>query len=171
MESFKQCLFISFDQEFTGLGNELTRNPFATLGEFYNNKLRSTAGFIVIQFGLTCFFLDDDDPKKIRYKSYNFYVYPRNRGTCFQCEGDAMSFLARNRFNFNKLFDGGISFCDIAEGERQKNKLVEKQTKRAEQQESGVPDTSQHIPVGDQDKALVDTKWLVLDSQPILKMY
>lgn len=148
--------FIAFDQEFTGLSSEQIRNPYATLEEVYANKLRTANGFVVIQFGMACFF---DDTNGLSYRSYNFYVYPRRRHTMFQCEGEAMSFLARNNFDFNKLFRDGISYCDIRESERLKDQLRERQEKRAEVLSTGSPDTGNHILVPEREEALVQRIW------------
>lgn len=145
--------FVSFDQEFTGLSSEQIRNPYATLDEVYSNKLRTGLGFVVIQFGLTCFYLDD--PSGISYRSYNFYVYPRKRNKVFQCEGEAMAFLARNNFDFNKLFRDGISFATIPEEQQMRELLRERQSKRAEVISSGVPETGNHILVPEKEEEMV----------------
>lgn len=145
--------FVSFDQEFSGLASEQIRNPYATLEEIYSNKLRTSNGFVVIQFGLTCFFLDD--PSGVSYRSYNFYVVPRRRHNVFQCEGEAMAFLARNNFDFNKLFRQGISYCTIPEEAKMREQLVERQAKRAEIAATGVPETGNHILVPEKEEELV----------------
>lgn len=145
--------FVSFDQEFTGLSTEQTRNPYATLEEVYSNKLRTAQGFVVIQLGLTFFYLDE--PNGVSYRSYNFYVAPRKRHSVFQCEGEAMAFLARHNFDFNKLFRDGISYATIPEEERLREQLRERQAKRAEVLSSGVPETGNHIVVPEKEEELV----------------
>lgn len=145
--------FVAFDQEFTGLSSEQMRNPYVTLEELYSNKLRTANGFVVIQFGLTCFYLDD--PSGVSYRSYNFYVCPRRRNNVFQCEGEAMSFLARNHFDFNKLFRDGISYCTIPEEERLREQLRDRQAKRAEVLKSGQPETGNHILVPEKEEELL----------------
>lgn len=153
ISDIKRSRFVAFDQEFTGLSSEQIRNPYATLEEIYSNKLRTANGFVVIQLGLTCFYLDD--PNGVSYRSYNFYVCPRKRHTVFQCEGEAMSFLARNNFDFNKLFRDGISYCTIPEEERLRQTLRERQAKRAEVVSSGVPETGNHILVPEKEEELI----------------
>lgn len=146
--------FCAFDQEFTGLSIEQVRNPYATLEEVYSNKLRTAEGFVVIQLGLTLFYLDD--PSGVSYRSYNFYVCPRKRHTVFQCEGEAMAFLARNDFDFNKLFREGINYCTIPEEARLREQLLERQAKRAEILSSGVPETGNHILVPEKEEQLIE---------------
>lgn len=149
-----------FDQEFTGISSDNARNhPYATLEEVYHNRLKTTSGFVVIQFGLSCFWPDSDDGDKYLYKSYNFYVYPRGRRHVFQCEGEAMSFLAKNNFDFNKLFRDGISYSDAIEADKMRERLVDRQEKRAEVLESGVPDTTKHILVPDKEEILINKVW------------
>lgn len=158
IRDIQRSLFVSFDQEFTGLSSEQTWNPYATLEETYSNKLRTGCGFVVIQFGLTCFFGkgNDDDGGGLTYRSYNFYVCPRRRHSVFQCEGQAMSFLSRNNFDFNKLFREGIPYCDILEGEKLKELMRGRQTKRAEVISTGLPDTGNHIKIPEKEEALVE---------------
>lgn len=88
-----------------------------------------TKEFIVIQFGLTAFFVqkgtgenDVDVPSPIKYKTFNFYLYPRSETQRFACQGGSMSFLASQNFDFNKLFMDGISFCDLEEASNLREK-------------------------------------------------
>lgn len=52
-----------------------------------------------------------DNSEKISYKSYNFYVYPQGKEQNFRCSGSCVTFLASQRFDFNKLFRKGVSCC------------------------------------------------------------
>lgn len=70
------------------------------------------------------------DPDKFTYKSFNFYVYPQGKDQVFKCSGSSISFLAEQKFDFNKLFGNGVSCCtqDVAQklratyDERKKNR-------------------------------------------------
>lgn len=108
---------------------------------------------MVIQLGLTCYYLDE--PSAVSYRSYNFYVCPRKRHTVFQCEGEAMAFLARNNFDFNKLFREGINYCTIPEEERLREQLRERQAKRAEMLSSGVPETGNHFVAPEKEEPMI----------------
>lgn len=112
--------FFAIDCEFTGCGDSLDQCSYDSPSEYYGKIRKHTEGYIIIQFGLTAFRLDKNS-KKFISKTYNFYVYPHLRGQTFSCHGDSISFLAKNRFDFNKLFNYGISSCNITEA----NKLLE----------------------------------------------
>lgn len=72
-----------------------------------------------------------DNPEKFTYKSYNFYVFPQGRDQHFKCTGSSLTFLSEQNFNFNKLFQKGVSCCtqDVAKklrtvyDERQRNRI------------------------------------------------
>lgn len=105
--------------------------------------------------GLTCWFVEND---KYKYKSYNFYVYPRSKKHIFQCQGDAMQFLATNGFDFNKLFLEGISCCGTDEAENLKKTISERQKLRADLLNGDVTeiDVSNHIPIPLEEKDRID---------------
>lgn len=109
---------------------------------------------------MTAFRANDD---KYLYKSFNIYTYPRFRDVVFKCQGDSMSFLADNGFDFNKLFRDGISCINLAYGEKRRTMLLEKQALRSaalkEATECDKIDISNHIPVsGDDQLWLTDVK-------------
>lgn len=136
MKDIEESAFISFDGEFTGLASERNIMPFDTSEEFYLKQLRTSAGFILIQFGVT-FFKVKIDPKtgseKVTCKSFNVYIYPQSKNAVFSCQGQSLSFLASNGFDFNKLFTKGISFCNSTEEEKLRKEIKEKQALRSEQ--------------------------------------
>lgn len=111
--------FFAIDTEFTGLRVYNTINQFSSPSEYYTAINDQTKDFIVIQFGLTAFYAPKTDEEKdvvpIKYKTFNFYLYPRAEKQRFACQGGSMSFLASQDFDFNKLFRDGISFCDLDE--------------------------------------------------------
>lgn len=137
VQDIEESAFLSFDGEFTGLASERNILPFDTSEEFYLKRLKTSSGFILVQLGLT-FFKVKNDPadngvEKITCKSYNIYVYPQSKQATFLCQGQSLSFLASNGFDFNKLFKNGLSYCNSAEEEKMRKELVEKQTLRLEQ--------------------------------------
>lgn len=131
---------MSMDGEFTGLETEKSVLAFNTSEEVYTKIQQNSKDFILIQLGLSLFRVstdepenaDDDAPKtsKTSCKTYNFYVYPRNRSAWFSCQGESLSFLAQNGFDFNKLFAGGISYCSKAEENKLRADLLERQEAR-----------------------------------------
>lgn len=117
--------FFSIDTEFTGLLRYNSINQYSSPSEYYNSVNEQTNEFIVIQFGLTAFYVpktgdggDAGGLETIKYKTFNFYLYPRAESHRFACQGGSLSFLASQNFDFNKLFADGISFCDIEEAAR-----------------------------------------------------
>ncbi|XP_055310617.1 poly(A)-specific ribonuclease PARN-like isoform X2 [Sitodiplosis mosellana] len=114
-EVIEKAAFFSIDSEFTGLYNERTL-PFATPSEFYKKLHGGTDDYIIIQLGITAFYISEDKSDTFTYKSYNFYVFPQNRDQIFKCSGSSLSFLAEQKFDFNKLFREGVSCCtqDVA---------------------------------------------------------
>lgn len=84
-----------------------------------------------------------DDPEKLLYRSYNFYVYPQGRDQDFKCTGSNMMFLSEQNFDFNKLFRKGVSCCTQEVAEKYRKQLEEKQKYREDQVnnvESGAVD-------------------------------
>lgn len=129
-------MFVSIDGEFTGLG-ERNVLPFYTCEEFYQKQLKTSSDFILVQLGLTIFKAKqdpaEDGAEKVTCRSYNIYVYPQSKNATFLSQGQSLSFLATNGFDFNKLFTSGISFCNSAEEGKLRADMKEKQALRLEQ--------------------------------------
>lgn len=135
LKDIEESAFISFDGEFTGLANERNILPFDTSEEFYVKQLKASSGFILVQLGLSCIKVrkNEDGTDKVTCKSYNIYVYPQSKNATFLSQGQSLSFLASNGFDFNKLFCNGISFCNAAEEEKLREEVKVKQAVRMEQ--------------------------------------
>lgn len=145
MKDIEECAFVSLDGEFTGLASERNLMPFDTSEEYYLKQLKTSRGFILIQLGLTFFKVkknpEGGDPgEAVTCKSYNIYVYPQSKSATFSCQGQSLSFLAENNFDFNKLLKSGISYCSSAEEEKLRQEVKEKQTQRAEQLKQRISD-------------------------------
>lgn len=154
-ETIQKSQFFIIDSEFTGISTEFNITPFDTPEDFYLKTIKTSSGFILIQLGLTCWFVENE---KYKYKSYNFYVYPRSKKHIFQCQGDAMQFLASNGFDFNKLFLEGISCCGTEEAENLRKTISEKQQFRADilNGDGTEIDVSNHIPIPLEEKDRMD---------------
>lgn len=143
----KDAQFFSIDTEFTGLNCNDRTTLYDTPAEYYDKIQENTNGYIIVEYGLTAFFVDDaaspattaaDDetanaggdtangPPRFRYETFNFYVCPRSRKQTFRCQGESMAFLASHNFDFNKLFRDGISFCDMPEANEMRQQLSER---------------------------------------------
>lgn len=148
---------MAFDQEFTGLFQENTfSQPYSSIGSHYSKIQRAFDEYIVIQLGLTAFWVDPEDETKFQCKSFNIYLWPRGRGGSFRCESSCIEFLVNNGFDFNKLFSKGVPCCPLQEAEKMKTQLQQRQTKRAEQLAKAEPDISSHIPIPDEEKETLD---------------
>lgn len=118
--------FVSFDTEFSGLGQNRHHNLFDTLEERYKKVKDSCLNYAVLQVGL-CFFYKNDDKdsgNKYKCKSYNFYTFPYKvngvpRGVVsdkvFSFQPSAFHFLAGHSFDFNKWIKEGISYMTLDE--------------------------------------------------------
>lgn len=138
-EVIKTAAFFSIDSEFTGLNTD--RNvPYESPSSFYKRLCTSSNEYIIIQLGITAFRLSTDDPEKFTYKSYNFYVYPQARDQVFKCLGTSVTFLAEQKFDFNKLFRSGISCCNREVAQKLRTQMEERQRHRENlnNAESGV---------------------------------
>lgn len=74
--------------------------------------------------------MSEDDPDKFKYRSYNFFVYPRGKRQKFLCQGESLRFLSSQNFDFNKLFRDGISCCPQDEATKLRVSFDEKNAKR-----------------------------------------
>ena len=135
-------------------GNSIS--AFDTPEDLYLKTNEATNGYIIIQLGLTAFTIVDENSSKFKYKSYNIFAYPRARQQTFKCQGDSLAFLASVGFDFNKLFLEGVSYCDKGEAEILKKRMEERQSTRAQEQQSDKVNTSHHIPVPDEVKPLIE---------------
>lgn len=103
--------FLSIDGEFTGLlaGNAI--NSFDTPSECYTKYRNGSKDFLLIQFGLSAFRWDDKS-KSYKHRDYTFYLFPRQEiksasEKFFLCQSSSLEFLAKHKFDFNKLFYEG----------------------------------------------------------------
>lgn len=135
VKDIEESAFISFDGEFTGLASERNIMPFDTSEEYYLKQLKTSAGFILVQLGLSFFKVkkDPEGVEKVTCKSYNIFIYPQSKNAVFSCQGQSLSFLAANGFDFNKLFTMGISYSNSAEEEKLRQEIKEKQALRMDQ--------------------------------------
>lgn len=138
--------FFAIDTEFTGLQQRNFVNQFSTPSEYYAATNEHTKDYIVIQFGLTAFYVPKsgvdtaDGLSAIQYKTFNFYLYPRAESQRFACQGGALAFLSSQNFDFNKLFRDGISFCDLDEAATLRGK---------QDVQNVIPDAQVAVPVAE----------------------
>uniref|UniRef100_A0A0B6ZFZ7 Poly(A)-specific ribonuclease PARN n=1 Tax=Arion vulgaris TaxID=1028688 RepID=A0A0B6ZFZ7_9EUPU len=116
IEDINESDFIAIDGEFTGLDatNSGHTSPFDTPEERYSKITQECSDFLLIQFGL-CTFKVDEEKQRYEAKPYNFYVFPtplsrHSPDRRFLCQSSSIDFLASQGFDFNKLFKEGIPY-------------------------------------------------------------
>lgn len=116
LNAIKESTFIAIDSEFTGLDAEGCSHiaPFDTPAERYAKMKNGSTGFLLLQFGL-CTFKVDEEKHMYEAKPYNFYLFPSppNRSAPdkrFLCQSSSIDFLVSNGFDFNKVFREGIPY-------------------------------------------------------------
>lgn len=152
-EIIDKASFFAIDGEFTGISHENSISQYDSPAEYYQKIVSNTSGYILIQFGITAFWVDPDDSNAFKSRSYNFFVYPRGKWQRFKCQGESMSFLGSHNFDFNKLFSEGIPFCDLAEANKLREKFEikkkisfnEKKDEYSEQQLIEVPENEKQL--------------------------
>ena len=112
-ESILQANFCSFDLEFTGLlTNPLLKECFLDTPQTRYLKLRKICSDVaMVQLGITTFHYDEEK-KCWTYRPFNFYCLRKEMidVALFCGETSSLVFLAKNKFDFNKLFTEGVSF-------------------------------------------------------------
>lgn len=166
--SIDSATFITIDGEFTGLtngdGNE-RNSALDTPAERYA-KVRSSANkFLLVQFGL-CTFHYDESKKSYTNRAFNVYVWPRPYNhaapdTRFLCQTSSIDFLAKQKFDFNKLIYEGVAYLRPTDEQRLKDQLAEKQASRRQgTTNSSTPPTTftprQDVPVPEDQREFVD---------------
>ncbi|XP_002160561.1 poly(A)-specific ribonuclease PARN [Hydra vulgaris] len=120
--------FISIDAEFSGLSTiKSNSGSCSNLEEKYNMLKDGSNKLLLIQYGISLFKWSE---KKKSYKAmpFNFYICPRpykkvHNDVIFVCQSSSIDFLAKNGFDFNKLFHQGVSFMSPWEEEKAREKL------------------------------------------------
>ncbi|XP_059474312.1 poly(A)-specific ribonuclease PARN-like isoform X2 [Neocloeon triangulifer] len=150
--AIEDSVFISFDTEFTGLNikDAPSVGPYDTAPEAYE-KLRQSANFSVIQFGL-CTFHEDPDDGRLTHKAYNFYTIPTHDN--FLCQTDSLKFLVNHGMDLNKVFKDGI--ITLRKEDRDvKVAFLEEKLKAVKERASKPQGISQNLQASDGQKEVV----------------
>ncbi|XP_055686849.1 poly(A)-specific ribonuclease PARN-like [Lutzomyia longipalpis] len=175
VECIRKANFVALDQEFTGLFRDSTfGQPYASVQSHYSKMAKLFDGFIVIQLGISAFWVDPEDETKFQCRTFNIYLYPRGRRSTFRFEGSCIDFLVSNGFDFNKLFLNGVSYCSIQDAEKMKAQLQQRHAEMAEQMARNEADLTSHIPVPNGEKETIDKaceeidKFLASDDEELI---
>lgn len=120
LETIKQCDFIAIDTELSGLMRERSINRFDLPEERFAQAVKSSRGYFIMQFGLSCF-SRDSSLRSYTNRTYNFYIFPQAHeglgdvNRTFALQAHAIQFLTEHGFDFNKLFKHGVSYLTFEE--------------------------------------------------------
>jgi len=134
----KECTFIAFDTEFTGLLDDgIKENWLDTPSERYEKLKHGTSQFLVIQYGLCLF--TKISPTKYTAEPYNFWLFPGNPTSTsdvrFLCQASSIMFLTEHNFDFNKWVKEGVYFLSKPEAKKYdeyKQRMEDRKSNRVE---------------------------------------
>lgn len=148
-EAVTDCDFVSIDEELSGLRKGRGGHMFDLQAERYRKMRDACMSYSIIQFGLTCFrqIEDSDDGRPTyEYHSFNIFIFPykvtglpRHLERNVEMQTSAVSFLRAHAFDFNTLFDEGISYLTLKE-EADCEQAFRSNEERTSQQGTVVPD-------------------------------
>ncbi|XP_033190589.1 pre-piRNA 3'-exonuclease trimmer isoform X2 [Bombus vancouverensis nearcticus] len=126
--AINNAAFIAIDAEMSGIHSErnLKNSLFDTLNDRYMAWKRNIQQFVIVQFGITTFYRV---PSNNAYKadSFSFYLFPRSiplKNRQLSWEVEAIDFLYKHGFDFNKFLVGGISYIDEIDESLLRNHIV-----------------------------------------------
>ncbi len=131
IQSFKQSDFIAFDFEFSGLTfhPDLTNHQTDTMAFRYWKYKENISRFIPTQMGI-CGFKYDEGSENLECYPFNFYILPysldnmQGKSKHFMVSINSFQFLAKNKFDFNKLFYESVGYMsheDYRQYQNEKN--------------------------------------------------
>ncbi|KAI6660307.1 Poly(A)-specific ribonuclease PARN-like [Oopsacas minuta] len=115
--ALNQSDFIAIDAEFSGLYNKLKLNPLDEFGDRYEILRKNLKQYVLLQVGICCFELLT--PGEYKCYPFNFNIFPysheqsKDFNTAFLCDSNTLTFLADNKFDFNKVIYSGIPYISM----------------------------------------------------------
>lgn len=140
----KDCSFIAFDTEFSGLLEEGFQEAYLDIPSERYEKLRNgTQRFVIMQFGLCLF--KKISTTKYTVQPYNFFVFPasptpKKIDLRFLCQASSMTFLAENNFDFNKWVKEGVFYLSRVEAEKYEEFKRQMEVRRSTRIEISEPE-------------------------------
>ena len=114
--AINNAAFIAIDSEMSGIHSErdLKNSLFDTLNDRYISWKRNIQQFVIVQFGITTFYRV---PSENAYKadSFSFYLFPKSiplKSRQLSWEVEALHFLYKHGFDFNKFIQEGIPYTN-----------------------------------------------------------
>jgi len=133
IEKIQACDFCSIDCELSGITNYKNLNSFDTPKIRYEKIKRNDERFLILQFGLCLFRRNEEETKSFTYDcdAYNCFLFPRSQNSKFtkdlpfSCLNSSVEFLCEQNFDFNKVFNKGITFMSKDTEENSRYKLMQ----------------------------------------------
>lgn len=129
-EKIQNCDFCAIDCELSGITNYKNLNSFDSPKIRYEKIKKNDEKYLILQFGLCLFKRNEDETKSVVYEceAYNCYLFPRSQNSKFSKDNPfsilntSAEFLCEQNFDFNKVFNKGITFMskDVEENVRWK---------------------------------------------------
>jgi len=125
-EILESSSFVAFDTELSGLGTGNRDQEWVCHDSFedrYQKLVNTTREFGLFQMGLS-FFCYNSSTKMYETSTFSFNLMKKCPGkqpftSCY----NSMHFLANTGFDFNKLFQSGITYVNVNEMHRLRNKI------------------------------------------------
>ena len=87
-------------------------NEYNTTDQRYQKMWAVMQRFVAFQVGI-CTFTWNSEQAKYNYRPFSFYVWPKSKLTdwTMMFQQGSVDFLVAHNFDFNKLFDKGITYA------------------------------------------------------------
>ena len=120
-QALQDASFVAIDLEFTGLREEEGKR----MSRFDSPAMRYLAGrnsvskFAPLQLGLCVF--TEKEGGEFQARPFNIFTFQqplansREPDKRFLCQSSSLAFLGSHNFDFNKLFNQGVSYLSLAE--------------------------------------------------------
>lgn len=156
-EQISNCDFCSIDCELSGITNYKNLNAFDSARIRYEKIKKNDEKFLILQFGICFFKRNESETKSYSYdcNAYNCYLFPRSQNakfskdSAFSCLNSSVEFLVEQNFDFNKVFNKGVSFMSKDTEENLRYKLMQTLEDRTKPKNTIYPNNSQGKDVKD----------------------
>lgn len=132
-QEITDCDFCAIDCELSGITNFKNLNAFDSAKLRYEKIKKNDEKFLILQFGVCLFKRNESETKSYTYdcNAYNCFLFPRSQNSkfskdnAFSCLNSSVEFLVEQNFDFNKVFNKGISFMSKDTEENVRYKLMQ----------------------------------------------
>ena len=180
-EAIADATFVAIDTEFSGLSPEGQQEDlYDSYEQRYNKLLAASQSFIIWQFGLSALkwvparlaSAGEAAPQPgaqghYEARTFNFYVFPHPNDAAgwdrrFMCQASSLSFLADQKFDFNRVIYDGIPYLPLS---LLSERLANLRVSQKQQEGSMVPRDAQDQAVANYVRKEVGA-WLAVNGMP-----